>query len=335
MLRIFAALCVAVLSCTITLAGVPKKQTTKNVDEFRSTINILKVLALDSIKTGTGIVIGSKVEREQGFLCILTADHNLSKDDKAAGALVDVLLMGSRNPDDSHGEGKIKPITRIWRQGRELNNANRWDLAVCMVSWGAPDAEFTALADSARAVSVYDKDHTYFTSAGHGQSGDLTKNGTADFVGYLHDDDEASHIDLKKRFWSNAVTEAKDNDDAGDGYKHPLLKWKLHKENEVIAEGMGLPGDSGSGMHFTDELNFGDDNLVGLSDNIRGIVTQVDIRRINAKKYIVAYDDFGYGVQITADVKKWIDGRCAAVPEPSAFVAAGAGLVAFLRFRRK
>lgn len=310
-------------------AIVPKNQT--DTDN-----RVCHLLGLDNDfkgHEGTGTVIGKgyyDADKKVMGLCILTADHVLTKANK------DFIITTFKNlTDDSAvilGVGQGVTLVKYYGPGDLKVGTNNPDLAMLVLKVDLTHEKITpafatylkGISPAMLGVAPTDDPSTKpfnIKQKGYGVTGDELKNGANEVIGYEHDADTAGHGTGVLRYLNNKIYAYSDLD--GGGYKYPAMGYNLDKpgaDDRIDGEGIGLSADSGGPMFDKD-------------GKLIGVFTKAD-STIAGKKEKVLWDADGVGMRITDDYKKNIEKFCA-VPEPGTWAALGLGALAVLRRRAK
>lgn len=294
-------------------AGGPSNQ----LANFGSVVRIMSGVP-DKMTLGTflgsGTVIANRNVGGKGWLAVLTADHVISKNQKASGATADDIGIGLGSAITGNSAGE--PVKFVKRMGGQ-----KVDLAVLGFSYG----DYLPNLKLPRTIAATDPAQlpASFTGIGYGRGldADPTKNewksdGVAGTCRFYNN---------KKYTLSNGAI-ATTNE-----YINQVIEWKAlapGDANAMLGQGVPFAGDSGGPAFSTtpDKETVDGQDIPIMASGVFAVAHTVVMRKVNGDPVAVPYGGNIQYVYLNADYRTWIDQQVNAVPEPSTWLAFGLGL---------
>ena len=282
----------------------------------------------DGYMNGTGTIIDHHNVGGEGVLCVLTADHVVSKTGTFGGALVDKPGIAFGNSAKDSGNSPYWVANpNVQRYGANGTS----DYAVLSVKYGAYNPDYdTLVRDLIPASSFFD-----FTVIGYGNEGQLVDQ----FPPPGDDGYQSQGVYGTQRYMNDKVstyaTEAANFSAIGYTYLEAAIWYIDDPFAAGSADGSGTTFDADSGSpYFSSEFaDDGANDIFYLTNNQFGVHTGTILDN-NPPGSPAGYKAFGvenYGVALTQADIDWIHSACLRlIPEPNsltlmlvAVVAAG------------
>ncbi len=311
---------VLVLAAGAVWAGGPTNQTAK----FGSVVRILSGLTDETTLgnfEGSGTIIANRNIGGKGWLAILSADHVVSKNQRANGATHKDLGIGLGSTITGNSAGMRAGY--VGRMGGQ-----KVDLAVLGIQYG----DYAANLRVVRTVAATSADQppAAFTMVGYGQGldADPAKN-----------EWKADGVSGECRFGNNkSFTISAGAVATQNGYENQVVEWRAFAPNDpkaVLGQGVPFLGDSG-GPLFTavpDKESINGTDIPLLTNGVFAVSHTITARAVAGVPVAVPYNGLLRSVYLNADYRKWIDEQVKAVPEPGSI--AGLGIALLLMARRR
>ncbi len=341
--------------CQPVWATAPIQQVT-NPTQFDNLYSVVDMLQDPKLAVGTGSIIDSDVvqqgNEEIGYFCVLTADHVVTPPGLVANQIGFGYVGDGDNPANSFGD--TYKFTNVAHGGATGNE----DIAVAVVRYGVVDQFFnsvtdlklwnpptpapgTSAADAAQQLADYAKANvTGFTQIGYGNTG--TPHVTAGVQDGFNFQSSFGVQRFDNATIANSTPLAPHN-----GYTYTDVTWNpgpVSPGNPNLGTGSSFTGDSGGPYMTTDPTNY---NVNGLVDVLGNAVPQQTIAANtntifavhtfgnNANPQLFAANVASGGVLLSAADVAWINGVCAAVPEPSTYTLAITSMLALVALKRR
>lgn len=344
-----------VLLCQPVWATAPIQQTTSPT-AFSNLYSVVDMLQDPKLAVGTGSIIDSDIvqqgDEQIGYFCVLTADHVVTPPGLVANQ-IGFGYVGDGNNTANSFIGTYK-FTNVAHGGATGNE----DIAIAVVRYGVVDPFFTSVqdlkiwnpptpapgtsaADAAQQLADYAKNNVAgFTEIGYGNTG------TPHVTAGVQDGFNFQASFGVQRFDNANIANSTPLANHG-GYTYTDVTWNpgpVSPGNPNLGTGSSFTGDSGGPYMTTDPTNF---NVNGLVDVLGNPVPQQTIAAKtntifavhafgnNANPQLFAANVPSGGVLLSAADVAWIQGVCAAVPEPSTYALALTGLLALVAWKRR
>lgn len=273
---------------------------------------------------GTGAVIDYKVVNGQSWICVLTADHVVSKNGTAAGA--DIFQPGiafNDSPDDT-GDGGYGKAAILKRAGP----TKKWDLAVLGIKVSA--------SNYFPRACLANPNCTNFSIIGYGNEGRIDNvNG-----GYQPQGKYG-----KQRYMNSGVRRYFANYSLFGGYMNNVVEYEVVNPATSILPGTGTPFDADSGSPYLTTAPFTDTakNIAYYRDTIFAVHHGTDRGANAGPNGFKAWagnpngwsTTMNYGVHLNQEYLDWIRMQCAMVPEPATLTAMTLGTLVLAARRRR
>jgi hypothetical protein len=288
---------------------------------------------------GTGAVIGKRHIRRQNadeyWLCVLTANHVVARREnnyvyRGEGV---IIAFGDLSRFD-YGENAsmvfaaMNSVNDLNDRHRNFFGGDKPDLAVIGVKVNRD------IFNRVRVYSLSDPPGRgqKFTIVGYGNTGKEVKNQHGSVVGYQ---EQANSFGIK-RFANNVILRS-NRRFTNNFFSYVMLEWDLTiGAGSVQGEGVPFHGDSGA-PYFTidwnEEINIGKNQIRIATNGIGGVQSRgYPEYRIDANPPQIAI-----GVALIDGYRRWIEAKCALVPEPGSLLVllSGSGWVLLLYRRRR
>ena len=298
------AIMVVLGSSALSMAGGPTNQ-------YATFGSIVRVMSGVSDKTsfgnflGTGTIIANKNINGKGWLAVLTADHVVSKNEKASGASIDNPGIGLGNAISGSSAGF--PAKFLARMGSQ-----KVDIAVLGFEYG----DYIPGLKSVRTIAAVDPNSlpASFTSLGYGTGLD------ADIPNSMW---KSNGVAGELRFYNNKKYTISAGKVATFGeYENQIVDYKAlapgHADG-MLGQGVMYRGDSGGPLMTTtpDKETVDGKDIPIMSNGIFAINHSAVMQKVNGVFTGIKFDAQTTGVFLNADYRQWINQQIQAVPEPA------------------
>lgn len=307
-------------SSTLSFAGGPTNQNATFGSIVRVMSGVADKTSFGSF-LGTGTIIANKNINGKGWLAVLTADHVVSKNEKANGANIDNPGIGLGSVISGSSAGF--PAKFLARMGSQ-----KVDIAVLGFEYGDYNPELKVV----RSIAAIDPANlpASFTSLGYGFGLD------ADVPNNMWKSDGVAG---QLRFYNNKkYTISAGNVATFGGYENQIVDYKAlapGHADAMVGQGVMFRGDSGGPLmtNTPDKERVDGTDIPIMANGIFAINHSAVMEFQSGVAKGIKFNAQTTGVFLNADYRRWIQQQVQAVPEPASIVALGACVIGILRRR--